>query len=106
MSNLGDKVTRIYTDSLPSYYGLPLHDSVNHSIYEWSRGEVHTNTVERMWSLVKQTMRATYNYVSPGYLSLYIKELEWKYNHRHVAVWQVTLKEILKYGNYVPVQGP
>ena len=98
---LGENVSGIYTDSLAAYRGLPYHDSVNHSICEWVKGNVHTSTVEQLWSTVKQAMRGTYNYVTPGYLSLYLKEIEWKYNNRRTEVWRATLSELMKFGNYV-----
>src|SRR4051812_38854956 len=54
---LGDVVApdaeAIYTDSWRSYRGIAdadtRHEWVNHSIEEWVRGDVHTNTVESAW---------------------------------------------------------
>ena len=45
LSNLSPDVISIFTDDWPSYRGLPKHDMVNHSIYEYVRGDVHTNTI-------------------------------------------------------------
>ena len=50
-----DDATAIYTDDLQSYVGIgdhnTIHDTVNHSKKEYVRGDVHTNSVESVWSL-------------------------------------------------------
>ncbi len=44
----------IYTDEWPAYNGIEdadtRHETVNHSADEWVRGDVHTNSVENVWS--------------------------------------------------------
>ncbi len=50
----------IYTDDWPAYNGIADHDTrhetVNHSAEEWVRGDVHTNSVENIWSLLKRSI--------------------------------------------------
>src|ERR1700722_5061659 len=50
--------TTIYSDQARVYSTLKrlgyLHDSVNHSIGEYGRGLVHTNTIEGFWSQLKR----------------------------------------------------
>ena len=51
------------------------HESVNHSAYEWVRGDVHSNTVENYFSVFKRGMRGTYQHCSEAHLQRYLYEL-------------------------------
>ncbi len=50
----------IYTDELRSYIGIADHDTrhetVRHSEEEWVVGDVHTNSIEGIWSLFKRSL--------------------------------------------------
>ena len=85
-AHVADDTKNIYTDQLPAYNGVgdenTVHDSVNHSIEEWVRGEVHTNTVEGVWSLFKRSIIGSYHQVSAKHLDAYLDELEWRFNQR------------------------
>ena len=76
----------IYTDALAAYLGIEDHDTrdetVNHSIKEWVVGDVHTNTIEGVWSLFKRSIIAAFNKVSEKHLDRYLEELEWRYSNR------------------------
>ena len=61
---------------------MPFQATVNHSIEEWVRKDVHTNTVESIWSLLKRSIMGTFHSVSVKHLDLYLNELAWKRNHR------------------------
>jgi transposase len=58
------------------------HDTVKHGMDEFVRGEVHTNSVEGFWSLIKNGIRGVYHQCSPGYLQSYLDEYTFRYNHR------------------------
>lgn len=61
----------VYTDALKSYLGLSdkyTHETVDHAI-EFVRGNVHTNSVENFWSLLKRTLKGTYVSVDPVHLT-------------------------------------
>ncbi len=62
---------------LPSMDGI-----VRHSQGEYVRGEVHTNNIESLWSLLKRGVIGTYHNVSKKYLPLYLNEFSWRFNHR------------------------
>ena len=52
----------LYTDALKSYLGLGDtydHQTIDHAI-EFVRDNVHTNSVENFWSLLKRTLKGTY----------------------------------------------
>ncbi len=76
----------IYTDEWPAYKGIEdedtRHETVNHSIEEWVRGDAHTNTVEGVWSLLKRAIVGSYHHVSVKHLDRYLDELEWRFNNR------------------------
>jgi transposase-like protein len=58
------------------------HESVNHSVEEWARGEIHTNTVEGYFSVFKRGMRGTYQHCSEKHLHRYLAEFDFRYNNR------------------------
>ena len=82
-----DETTAYFTDDWAAYDGIEdddtRHETVNHSIEEWVRGDVHTNTVEGVWSLLKRSIIGAYHRVSVKHLKLYIEELEWRFNNRN-----------------------
>lgn len=75
----------VYSDEHSGYEGLTgyEHKSVNHHSGEYVRGDVHTNTIEGFWSLVKRGVDGVYHTVSPKYLQSYIDEYSFRYNHRN-----------------------
>lgn len=84
--------TRIMTDSFSSYRGLhkefASHETVNHMEKEYARGEVHTNTVEGYFSLLKRGLTGTFHHVSKHHLHRYLSEFDFRYNARHVDDFQ------------------
>ena len=84
--HVDDSATNIYTDDWLGYIGIAdedtFHEVVNHSAKEWVRGDVHTNTVENVWSLFKRSVIGSYHQVSVKHLPAYLDELEWRYNNR------------------------
>ena len=81
-----DETTAYFTDEWAPYLGIAdentRHETVNHSIEEWVRGDVHTNSVENIWSLLKRSIIGAYHQVSLKHLDAYLDELEWRYNNR------------------------
>jgi transposase-like protein len=58
------------------------HQTVNHSIGEYVRGDVHTNTIEGYFSILKRGIIGTYHHVSPQHLKRYLAEFDFRYNER------------------------
>ncbi|HTQ39155.1 MAG TPA: IS1595 family transposase, partial [Pirellulales bacterium] len=62
-----DQAEVIYTDDWKAYEGIAdantKHETVNHSIEEWVRGDVHTNTIESVWSLLKRSIIGSFHRV-------------------------------------------
>jgi hypothetical protein len=76
----------IFTDEHPAYRGLRSthrgHHRIRHAQNIYVDGDVHTNTIEGFFSLVKSGIRGTYHSVSVKYLPSYLNEYVWRYNHR------------------------
>jgi transposase-like protein len=58
------------------------HDTVCHSAKEYVRGDVHTNTVEGFFSILKRGLNGTFHAVSKKHLHRYLSEFEFRYNTR------------------------
>jgi len=58
------------------------HESVNHSIKEWVRGDNHTNTLEGFWSHFKNSVRGTHKSISRRHMMNYLHEFEFRFNLR------------------------
>ena len=72
----------VYTDDHGSYRSLPNHEVVRHSEDEYVRGDVHTNTIESHWGLLKRSIMGTYYHLSPKHLHRYTTELDGRRNNR------------------------
>jgi len=75
----------LYTDDYAGYNGLDYtysHHRINHSERVYVNGDVHTQTIEGFFSLVKNGIRGVYHSVSPKWLGSYLNEYAWRYNHR------------------------
>lgn len=76
----------VYTDELPSYNRVSLlgyrHRRIHHASKVYVIGNVHTNTVEGFWSLLKRGISGVYHAVSDKYLQSYLNEYTFRYNHR------------------------
>jgi transposase-like protein len=58
------------------------HRSVNHSAGEYVRGNVHANTIEGYFSILKRAIYGTYHHVSQQHLKRYLAEFDFRYNER------------------------
>ncbi len=74
----------IFSDELKSYDGLSAdyqHAVINHAV-EYLNENVHTNTMENFWSLLKRGLHGTYVSVEPFHLFRYLDEQAFRYNNR------------------------
>jgi transposase-like protein len=58
------------------------HEFVNHGIGEYVRGNVHTNTVESYFALLKRGIIGCYFHISQKHLKRYLGEFDFRYNTR------------------------
>lgn len=58
------------------------HEFVNHSIKEYARGDVTTNTVESSFALLKRGLMGTFHHVGEQHLQRYVTEFDFRWNTR------------------------
>ena len=56
--------------------------TVNHSISEYVRGQVHTNGMESFWAALKRGYQGTFHHFSQQHLQRYINEFSGRHNIR------------------------
>jgi len=80
------KEARLMTDEARMYSRLgkefASHETTLHGIGEYVRGDVHTNTVEGVFSIFKRGMRGIYQQCAEKHLHRYLAEFDFRYNHR------------------------
>lgn len=77
--------TILVTDEYKGYLGMKnliCHLSVNHQ-KTFADGDVHTNTIESFWAILKRGMIGQFHKVSKKYLQNYLHEFEYMYNRRN-----------------------
>jgi len=74
----------MFTDAGLGYHGLDreyVHNVIDHA-ESYVQGNVHTNTIENFWSLLKRGLKGTYVSVEPFHLFRYLDEQAFRYNTR------------------------
>jgi hypothetical protein len=89
----------IQTDELLSYKGVGKwfeggHQTVNHSAYEFARGDVSTNEAEAFFALFKRGITGSFHSVSKEHLHRYCAEFSYRWNERKVTDAERTVKAI------------
>jgi transposase len=84
----------VYTDEWKAYGGIDnirkadgtkaglVHRRINHSAAVYVLGDIHTNSVEGFWSLIKRGIGGVYHSVSQKYLQSYLHGYSFRYNRR------------------------
>ncbi len=74
------------TDEAPAFKPVgkrfASHESVQHNINEYVRGDAHTNTIEGFFSILKRGVYGVYQHVSEAHLGRYLSEFDFRYNTR------------------------
>jgi transposase-like protein len=104
----------IYTDEWRGYNALGhngyQHKRIAHAEKVYVMGNIHTNTIEGFWSLLKRGIEGVYHSVSAKHLQSYINEYAFRYNHRGDA--QAMFRSVSgrvrkvrkgRYGEYAPI---
>jgi len=96
--------TTVMTDDFSSYNAFDKeiqHYTVNHSKKEyvrWIKGvkdSIHTNTIEGVWSIIKNGIRGQYHVLSRKYLPFYLAEAAYRYNRRSKAKKETAFDETI-----------
>lgn len=80
------RASTLYTDDARVYIEpgkeFADHQSVNHSIGEYARGKVNTNSIESVFSVFKRGMVGTYQHCGEAHLHRYLAEFDFRFNRR------------------------
>ena len=78
-----DEDATVYTDESRVYSRLyRKHETVNHSVSEYVRGQASTNGVESFWAALKRAYHGTFHQISPKHLHRYVNEFAGRHNLR------------------------
>lgn len=85
-----DRKATIHTDEATVYNRRTLgryhaHESVNHSMGEYVRGNVTTNRIEGYFSILKRGVYGVYQHVSSHHLHRYLSEFDFRYSNREIT---------------------
>ena len=73
----------VYSDDAKAYEGMSFdHETVKHALSEYVRGDVHTNGIESLWSMLKRAHKGTFHKLSPKHLDRYVQEFAGRHNLR------------------------
>lgn len=97
---------QIVTDENPAYnfslheVSRVQHSRINHKSGAYVRGEVHTNTIESAFSLLKRGIVGSFHKVSSNHLKRYLSEFEYRFDRRDSAdLFGATVARMTQPGN-------
>ena len=79
--------------------GKARHETVNHSAKEYVRvgTDIHTNTIESAFSLLKRGIIGTWHRMSAKHLQAYLDEMCWRFdNRKNPYLFRDTLLKMLE----------
>ena len=92
--NVDVRAARVITDEFSGYVRLSAfvpHETVNHRKW-YVDGDLHTNSVESFWALLKRGIVGQYHKVSVKHLPKYIDEFCYRHNHKkHTDLFSLTI---------------
>ncbi len=74
------------------------HKSIQHNLKIYVQGDVHTNTIENFWSVLKRGLYGIYHYTSKKHLDRYLDEFCARYNTRDLG-------EVERFDNFLSQAG-
>ena len=94
-----DPRARIMTDDYVAYKGIGQsfegwHSRIRHKLGIYAKGEIHTNTVESSFALIKRGIIGTYHNVSKEYLHRYLWQFDFVWNTRQLNDGERTVAAI------------
>ena len=80
--------TTVFTDNAGHYKHIEGFDweKIDHAKGEYVRGEVHTNSIESVWAVLKRGIGGIYHHVSSKHLQRYINEFTFRLNEGNCEV--------------------
>lgn len=80
--------SELHTDEAAVYNGIGGlffgHDTINHGIGEYVRGNVTTNGIESVFAVMKRGVMGVYHHTSHKHLNRYVQEFAFRLNEGNV----------------------
>ena len=93
-----DRKSDLMTDELKVYTKagreFARHETVNHSIEEYVRGDAGTQVIENYFSIFKRGLTGIYQHVGPQHLKRYLCEFDFRYNTRDLDDHERTIEAL------------
>jgi len=90
--NISQDVDVLFTDDYLPYRGAAAvlrkdgrHKTIRHKLHIYVNGDIHTNTIESAFSLLKRGVIGTWHKISAKHLAAYLQEMEFRFNRRKRA---------------------
>jgi transposase-like protein len=80
--------TKLMTDEHSVYSTMNRlyeHKTIKHILKEYVNGEIHTNTIENFWSILKRGIYGTYHFISAKHVQNYLEEFAFRFNTRQYS---------------------
>jgi len=96
------QVELIMTDENPAYnFDLTQyrgkHRTIRHKDHVYVRGDIHTNTIENAFSLLKRGIIGNFHQVSIKHLQRYLNEFGFRFNRREITTcWEETIQRLAR----------
>ena len=100
IKRLVPKESVLYSDEWKAYdslvdAGYKQHYRIKHSNDVFANGKVHINSIESFWGVAKIRL-AKFRGIRHNKFCLYLKETEFRFNHREENLYAILLKELRK----------
>jgi transposase-like protein len=86
----------IMTDEFKGYNPLTrnkfVHLRIDHQ-KAFADGDIHTNTIESFWAILKRAVYGIYHHISVKYMQRYVDEFCFRYNNRERDMFNLVLKQ-------------
>jgi transposase-like protein len=90
--NISEDVDVLFTDDFNAYRSAASelrkdgrHKTIRHKLKIYVKGDIHTNTIESAFSLLKRGVIGTWHKISAKHLASYLQEMEFRFNRRKRA---------------------
>jgi hypothetical protein len=60
-------------------------NAVTHSTGEYVRGDIHTNSIESVWAVLKRGLHGVYHHASKKHMGRYVDEFTFRLNDGNVS---------------------
>ena len=105
--HVGGDVERIITDEFPAYnfeftQFRGKHERIKHK-EAYVVGDIHTNTIESAFSLLKRGIMGSFHKISIKHLQRYLNEFEYRFNRREAKAEDAFIETVRRLAGFKPL---